>query len=272
MLSCQEILEIFLLLLRFLLPRITSPAATPHGFSIHQVTCAFADGANSSLSFQVVVGGNNVPEDNTTLTFAFESSSLSGGVAVGASDPVTLTLICNDDPNGVIGFPVSIYSGAAENSTVNLTVSRSLGLFGAVSADWRIRDNSSDFEGPGFGVVAFAAQQSTAVIALRVRADGTPDLQAARVVELGNATGGARIDAQTNTTTIVIPENDHPYGLLGLRSAGFSQSSTSREVLVSVERLFGTVGTVDMNITTRCVLPLDHVPHFRICTAHLIIF
>jgi hypothetical protein len=56
----------------------------------------------------------------------------------------------------------------------------------------------------------FHPSSITAVIPLRVRADGTPDLQAARVVELTEASGGARIDPQTNTTTIVIPENDLP--------------------------------------------------------------
>jgi hypothetical protein len=148
---------------RYTIAAVSLSSAVLTQVDVHtvHVACQFADGANTPLAFQVTIGDNNVPEDNSTLALSFVPSSLTGDVSSSSADPVTLTVVCNDDPNGVIGFPVSLYSGAVENSTVNLTVTRSLGLFGAVSAGWIIRNNASDFEGLGFGTVNFAANQST---------------------------------------------------------------------------------------------------------------
>lgn len=214
-----------------------------------QISVSFADGDQSPQSVSIAIADDGAPEDNSTLTYAFDAAATTGNIAIPI--PSSITLIDNDDPNGILGFPISVFPRAVESSTLIINVTRSAGLFGAVSADWRLIGNSSDFVGPISGVVTFDDGQQIASFSLQIRSDDTPETQQTYSVELGNATGGATIDPQQRSASLTIPENDDPYGVFGLRSVSFATTSATRTIEVDVERLFGTTGTVDIPIIVR---------------------
>ena len=133
---------------------------------------------------------------------------------------------------------------------------REKGNFSTVSVQWEVFERNNmmpleDFEAVT-GFVVFQDGQTEAYIDLTLIADGIPELvedfevRLVDAVVLGENSGKPTIDLKAFNASLIIQENDDPYGLFG-----FSSDSQSVEVAedVSTDNSFSDVAV--LNITRK---------------------
>ena len=189
-----------------------SPAATPD-LRLPAPSVTFAPGSTQEL-VSVTIVDDDEPEPPETVGVSLVNASL-GAQLDPAADTVALTVAGNDDFRGVLYVaPDSAAFVVSEADTVNITIVRARGRFGAVSVAWAIDGDPADLDSPATGVVAFADQQATAIIAVAVRADARPELAEALVLRLGIVAGGARLHASNPVAaTITVRASNDPHGV-----------------------------------------------------------
>ena len=160
---------------------------------------------------------------------------------------VVVTILANDDPNGVLGL-VAPPAAVREGDTVTVGVTRAAGLFGRVEAAWSIDLSAGSARvtdvAPLAGTVVLEAGQDTAAINVSVAQDVLTELAEDFVVRLGAVSGGARVNPAASSARVLIAASDD--------LVGFAQTA------VTVDEATGTVhlavvrtGDLDDELTLR---------------------
>lgn len=185
---------------------------------------------------------------------------------------IQLTSEISDDPYGLFEFPAAAVSvnESEANSSVTLTVLRGMGTNGRISLQWRIatcqscdaaqggactdcaEPDSADVT-PTSGTIVFEEGATDGTFTLTVLADTQPELEERRLIQLSPVDLG-RVGAQ-GSTTIVLADDDHPYGLFSLEHAsdGGREPVSVQEVgglalPFAIVREGGSFGTVEVTV------------------------
>jgi hypothetical protein len=123
----------------------------------------------SSVTITITINDDDVPEPDQHFYFVLYQATGGDAVVDASRSYAQLTILANDDPNGVFAF-LSPMLYTNELSTINpvaLTITRSRGLFGVAAVFWTVVNSASRSNdvSPLSGSVSFADGQS-----LKVRA------------------------------------------------------------------------------------------------------
>ena len=213
----------------------------------------FASG-EVSRSFSVAILDDTSYEGDEDFTLSL--SNATGGAAIGAPSTATVTITEDDavPPAGTLQFSGATYSVAENGTSLLVTVTRSGGSFGAVSASYASTDGSatagSDYS-PAIDTVNFADGEISQTFSVGILDDATYEGDEGFTLSLSNATGGASIGTPSSAT-VTITEDDAvpPAGTLQFSNSGYTVAENGASVLVTVNRTGGSFGAVSVDFAT----------------------
>lgn len=239
-------------------------------------TVDFADGQTTATITVTICDDANfegtamIPNEFFTVTL----SNPTGGAVIANNDTATVTII-EDDANtpGTLNF-----SGSNPNSrtpqvteaatTLTLTVVRSVGTTGAISADYTLGDgtamggttcgnpnaaNPVDYINPAGmidGTVNFGPGQTTSTITVQICNDNIDEMNETFTVTLGpgfTSNGGTVNFGAFNQSTITILDNEN--GTFQFDPASYTVGESDGFVSLTVTRTGGTQGAVTVQYT-----------------------
>jgi hypothetical protein len=256
----------------------TAAAAVAEGGGSIDVVVTRTDGSTGPFSVTVTVGGTAAPGDDftapaATVTFADGETSRTvtipilddtlaegdetivltlsdptNGAVLGANAQTTLTIL-DDDLGGTIQFDPASYTVAEDGGSVTVTVTRTGGAAGPVTADVTVVGGTAtpgeDFTDPGTVTVTFAAGETTQTVTIPILDDNVDEPDETIILSLGNATGGAAVGADP-TATVTIADDDEA-GTIDV-SADPAAVTEGGTVTVTLTRTGGSDGEVTVTL------------------------
>ena len=121
----------------------------------------------SVVTVTVTITDDDIPEPNEVYYLFIYSVSGGDAIVDASRSYARLTILANDDPNGVFGFasPLVYANELSTTNPVALTVLRSRGSFGVAAVNWRVvngADRSNDLAATS-GFISFADMQTLQV-------------------------------------------------------------------------------------------------------------
>ncbi|KAL3865784.1 hypothetical protein ACJMK2_043139 [Sinanodonta woodiana] len=216
---------------------------------------SFANGVRYAY-IEIAIIDNNIPEDEKFFTVSLVNPG--GGATLGVGSVVTVVINSSDGAYGIFQFADSSLGVQAEETgdsgynLVNLQVTRLGGIIGAADITWQLLGNQVSDIVDNNGTVSFASGQTTAFLGIKVRGDTAPELDEVYQVQLISTTRGELGNPAKLTSEITILANDETYGVfvIPVTQRPRRVDEKLQDVIVTVERLFGTFGTVDVNVST----------------------
>ncbi|XP_039111424.1 adhesion G-protein coupled receptor V1 [Hyaena hyaena] len=170
----------------------------------------------------------------------------------------------NDDPRGIFKFHVTTDFGGVITAyemppplnILQVPVVRMAGSFGAVNVYWKATPDSAGLEDfkPSHGILEFADKQVTAVIEITIIDDAELELMETFNISLIRVAGGGRLGDDV-VVTVVIPQNDSPFGVFGFEEKTVMVDETllsddpDSYVTLTVVRSLGGKGAVRLQWT-----------------------
>lgn len=179
----------------------------------------------------------------------------------GADTPLLsslVTILDNDTPqapNAVIQFAEATYAVQEDNGNATITVLRAGGFGQPVSVDYGTTDGSatagSDYTNRS-GRLTFGPQQDRIAFTVPILEDTTVEGAETLNLVLSNPGSGAVLGGQTQAT-LTIDDNDSPpnqQGTIQFAAASYSANENGDVALITVERIGGTAGSVQVDYET----------------------
>ncbi|XP_071965307.1 adhesion G-protein coupled receptor V1-like isoform X2 [Antedon mediterranea] len=231
-------------------------------YSFNDKVLSFASGENTK-TVTVQIFEDTIPEDNESFEIILDNPY--GGLEIGDPRKAVITILANDNAYGIVSFtgPTSITileptDMSSANSVAQFTVIREEGTFGEVQVPFDVLqlDGQSAINdlNPATGFVIFTPGISTTVLHVSAVLDNDPELQEEFLVKLFPPTGGAILGPTVNAT-IIVADNDSPYGLIqiypqGSRSSIADIEETGQPTYLTVERSYGTLNQITVDWQT----------------------
>ena len=233
----------------------TSPGtATPgadYQTAMSQLT--WADGQQGPRNVTVTLLPDSQPESDETFTLTLTNAN---GASLGTTQVQTVTIVDDDvaSPPGTLQFSSATYSVGEAGASVALTVTRTGGSAGALSADYDTQNISatagSDYTA-ATGTVSFAdGDTASKTITIDILDDGVDESDETFQVSLSGSSLGAPAVA---TVTIVDDDAPGAPGTLQFSSATYSVGEAGTSVELTVTRLGGSTGALDADYDTQDV-------------------
>ncbi len=188
------------------------------------------------------------------ITVDFDGQTRPSGAApeIGADEIVAAT-------PGTLAFSSSTYSVGEGGGTVTLTVNRTGGSDGTVTADYALAGGTAtggaacggavDYVNTG-GTVSFANGETTKTFTVAICDDAILEGDETFNATLSNATGGATLGSP-NPATVTITDNEVAMpGSLQFSSATYTVGEAGPTATITVTRTGGTDGTVGVSYAT----------------------
>lgn len=205
-------------------------AAAPGDYITASDTLDWAAGDATSKTFNIVIVNDSTPENQEAFTV-----SLSNAVGAGLGTAINATVTINDDDivssPGELQFENTGYSVTeGADSTVTISVTRSLGSAGAASVQYDTANGLATAPGDYTAVVAGTLSWTDGEVTAKtfdvlITDDSAPELIESFTVNLSTVMG-ASLGANTSTTVTII-DNDKitgkvfaPGGVLAFREPG----------------------------------------------------
>eukprot|EP00058_Branchiostoma_floridae_P024219 XP_002609709.1 hypothetical protein BRAFLDRAFT_102479 [Branchiostoma floridae] len=230
-------------------------------------TLFYADGENLH-NITVSIFDDDIPEGDEV--FEVVLSLPSPGLELGQPSKAIITILANDDAQGIISFETSANVSLNEptlestaNSVAELRIIRGPGTFGEVTVQYTVRhlDGSAGVMDllPTDGFVRFLPMEDVAILEISAVMDNLPEFAEMFVVTLLDPSGGAKLSDMT-TVYITVEANDYPYGRIDIYPSNLPNRTSVLEVeedvgtvSLQVERSKGMLGTVSVRWQTRGV-------------------
>ncbi|XP_066273052.1 adhesion G-protein coupled receptor V1-like isoform X1 [Branchiostoma lanceolatum] len=230
-------------------------------------TLFYTDGENLH-NITVSIFDDDIPEGDEV--FEVVLSLPSPGLELGQPSKAIITILANDDAQGIISFEtsanVSLNEATMEstaNSVAQLRIVRGPGTFGEVTVQYTVRhlDGSAGVMDllPTDGFVRFLPMEDVAILEISAVMDNLPEFAETFVVTLVDPSGGAKLSDMT-TVYITVEANDYPYGRIDIYPSNLPNRTSVLEVeedvgtvSLQVERSKGMLGTVSVRWQTRGV-------------------
>lgn len=217
----------------------------------HAVTVAYAVTGGTASSADATVTGSTITfmpgETSRTIAVAVTDDSIDEPdetVMVTLSDPVAASLaatsastltITDDDSSPTVALAQATASVAEEVTTVNVTVQLSGESAFAISVPFTIAgsaDNPEDFTLGGGATVMIPAGQTSATIAVHVKADDLDEADETVIVNLGTPTN-ATAGAVTSATLTITDDDDAP--IVAFTSKGSNPNEGDSNITLTVQ-------------------------------------
>ena len=155
---------------------------------------------------------------------------------------------------GLLQFASATYSVGEAGGSVLVTVDRIGGSAGAVSVDYATVDGSATAAGPDYTAAVgalnwIAGDAASKTFDITILDDGTYEGDEDFSIALSNATGGAVIGSLASTVVTIVEDDAGP-GMLQLSAATYSVGEGGGSLLVTVDRVGGSVGAVSVDYST----------------------
>ena len=167
---------------------------------------------------------------------------------------------------GALGFSASTYSVAESGALAMITVQRTGGSDGVVTADFSTADGSAigglDYL-PQSGTLVFAPGETSKTFTVPIIDDLLADGNKTVNLTLVNPTGGATLGVPANAVlTIVDDEVSHP-GALSFSAGTYSVTESGVTATITVQRTGGSDGLVSVGFATTggsAINGVDYIP------------
>ncbi len=224
------------------------------------------DPGDSSITVDVPINNNGVPEGNQTVNLQLTSAT---GTVLIAPTNATLTIIDTVNAPGELSFASTNYTitegGGVGYTNIYVTIQRTFGSFGTVTVGYSTMDGTAT-AGSKYvatnGVVDFAGGEISKTISVPVINTSTAEGPETFSIYLFNPTGGATLAYPSNTVVTILNVNT------GIAFASAANAFTepvgtvNGTVLLDVVRFNNTNGTTTVNYTTTngtAVSPLNYL-------------
>ncbi|HEX8737036.1 MAG TPA: Calx-beta domain-containing protein, partial [Pyrinomonadaceae bacterium] len=213
-------------------------------------------GGETSKTFNVTLCSDAVVKGDETVNLTLSSPS---GATLGSPSTAVLT-ITNVNPTmpGTLALSSATYSVGEAGGTVTITVNRTGGTDGEVSASYSLTDGTAtggaacggsvDYVNTG-GTVTFAGGQSSQTFTVAICNDAAIEGNETFTVTLSSPTGGATIGSPSSATVTITDDDVAQPGVLALSSATYTVGEAAGTVTITVNRTGGTDGAVAVNYT-----------------------
>ena len=202
---------------------------------------------DSDKTVQVPIINNIIPEGNQTVTMQLTNAT---GTLIYAPSNATLTIIDTVQAPGQLSFATNSYSVVKGNTYVNLTVVRTAGSSGTVSADFNLIPGTAT---PGLNYtipittnVTLLGGATSNTIAIQILDNTLVQGPVSFSVVLSNPTGGATLASPTNTTVTILEKNIG----LAFTAATNTVNETAGFIALNVVRLYGISNVTTVNYAT----------------------
>jgi hypothetical protein len=228
--------------------------------------------ANQSIIIQIQ--DDETPEDIEAFVIEILRVELIGHPVVnenGSSYPaiqsnfskVVVTIIENDNASGVFSLQPEVLTASESRLPQMLSVVRTQGLFGHVQIFFNVSDISAtvgaDFSVLTANPVVFAPNQTISFISIMIVSDSVPELTEVLKLSLNSAGGGLAFSPpviSSGESTVVIPENDDPFGVFAFASLpDTAKVNEGTDITFTVLRLAGTFGPAVLSWSIPLGLP-----------------
>jgi G-protein coupled receptor 98 len=213
----------------------------------------FPSGSTSqTISIQIINDGD--PEGDETFTISL--SNASSDAVIVAFSTVTVVIGVNDDAGGLVSFsadPVPIVNEDVVNSSVSLTLIRTVASLGDLELEWVVLDSgnqlaSEDFNPPN-GTVTILDGQTSAQLVISLVTDTVPETPEQFMVELrGVVSGGGRInETGIRVKMVTVADSDDAYGRVEWGTDDVLQvTADPRQLQLQVARSGGLFGSISV--------------------------
>ncbi len=213
-------------------------ATAPDDYTSDPITVTFANGETSkTVSIPIVDDGIFEATETVNLTL----TNPTGGATLGTQDTATLNIIDNDAVPGILNFAEASYQVDEDGTSVTVTVNRTDGSDGDVSATVLLSDGTATGGDDYLAnpvAVDFASGETSKTVTIPLIDDSVLESDETINLTLANPTGGVTIGEQNNSV-ITIKDND------------FRPTLTVDIAQVSVSEADGTVtATITRNTPT----------------------
>ena len=223
-------------------------ATAPADFAAVNGTLTWADGDGAPKSFTVSIVNDTLYEGNETVLLSLDQ--VTGLAKLGATTAATLTIVDDDPPPpvGTLQFTSASAIVAEGAGSVQLTVTRTGGSFGAISVSYATAGGSAtaadDFTATS-GTLNWADGDVAAKsITVPIVNDVLNEPNETFTVTLTSPTGGATLGSPaTNTVTIT---DDDPVGSLQFAAPTATVAENAGSVQLTVTRTGGSAGAVSV--------------------------
>ncbi|XP_065175877.1 adhesion G-protein coupled receptor V1-like [Sycon ciliatum] len=203
----------------------------------------FNDGVDSQ-TISIGITADQIPEINEKFSVTLTGES--GGATIGTPSVATVTILANDNANGIIDFAVTSQTatlrepvpGNSSGSAVTLTVMRTAGLFGEVQVPFSVESAGRSDLSPTTGTIVFLTDEDIKTFTISASMDTIPELTETYSVTLMPPSGGSVLGQRT-TANITILENSDPHGVMQLFF-----SSDASATSIDVEENVGVIPLV----------------------------
>ncbi len=201
-----------------------------------------------SKTFTIPLGHDTSPEGTENLMLRLSNPT---GIGAGLGTPSTAILnITDNDPSASLQFTAATYN-ATEAGPVTITVKRSVVTTTPVSVNFATSDGTATVGGGDYtatsGTLNFGSGVTSATFAVNITNDSAPEAIETINLALSNPGTGAILGA-LKTAAIKVSDN----GEQGLQFslAGYSVSEATPKAIITVKRIGGTAGNVQVNFAT----------------------
>lgn len=214
-------------------------------------TVTFAPG-ETRVTLAVPINDDAVLEENEVLELVLDS--LTGGASnaiIGDRGTATVTILDNENRPGTLEIGSPAFRVTEGTPTAAITVTRTDGDEGAVSATLNLEDGTArapqDYTDISPVTVRLADGQTSATVNVPITDDEISEPNETFNVRLENATGGAAIGARS-AATVTVEDDDNPAGLLAFQNAEYTVTEGTPAVTATVIRREGSSGAVSTRV------------------------
>lgn len=242
---------------------VNGTATAGSDFTATSQTLSWGNFEDGVKSVSIPITDDLLADANETFTFTL--SSPIGGAILSVSKTGTVTIVDDDQP-GVLTFASPAVLVRENDGTATLTVRRTDGDLGAVSASYSVTGGTA-IVGQDFvalsGTVNFATGEREKTITVSLVDDFTIGDDKTLVVTLAGPQGGATLGSLPSTRLTIQNDELPKGGLFGFGATQFETREDSGGSLVTVLRTGGSNGAATVNLTVApgtAQIGLDFIP------------
>jgi hypothetical protein len=232
----------------------------------------------TTQTFTVTITNDSAPETPETVLLTLSNPRTNnpaeiGRVALGTPNAATLTITDNDKA-GTLSLNASAYTISETGSTLHVTVTRTGGAAGGVSANYQLNNGTAVFPADfavaitnlATGTVTFGAGETSKVIDITIGNNGNADGPKTFTVVLVNPPTGGAILGPPSQATVTIQDDEQT---VRFASPGYSVLENHGPAQIVIERLGTPTGTLLVDFATldgTATAPADYAAVNRILT------
>jgi uncharacterized delta-60 repeat protein len=202
------------------------------------------------------INDNTTVDGNRTfrIVLGFPRSvgpTVTNAPALGFITSADVTIVDNDFNRGALGFASAIYTVNESVGTFNVTVTRTNGTVGRVTAQYATSNGSAaagaDYDATT-GTLTFEPGQTTRTFPLIIRNDTASEFEESVQLTLFNVTGGASL-GRTNAV-LLINSDEVGRGSLSFATNEFTVNEAAGTATITLRRTSGTTEKVFVDVLT----------------------